>query len=70
MDKKNSHSHSVIHAKDIDIDEIINKNPCVIEYNILEECLIENDRSWQKCREQGLSINIWMDVIDMNICMI
>lgn len=50
MDKKNS--HSVIYAKDVDIDEIISANPCALEYNILEECLADNNRSWQKCREQ------------------
>ena len=34
----------------VDIQDIIDKSPCVIEYTALEECLGEHSRNWKMCQ--------------------
>jgi hypothetical protein len=35
-----------------DLDQMIEANPCSKVYLALEDCLVETDRSWQKCQQQ------------------
>eukprot|EP00617_Octactis_speculum_P020739 CAMPEP_0185758644 /NCGR_PEP_ID=MMETSP1174-20130828/17336_1 /TAXON_ID=35687 /ORGANISM="Dictyocha speculum, Strain CCMP1381" /LENGTH=74 /DNA_ID=CAMNT_0028438603 /DNA_START=13 /DNA_END=237 /DNA_ORIENTATION=- len=35
-----------------DIDDMVARNPCAVEYETLEECLGETDRNWTKCQTQ------------------
>ena len=35
-----------------DLDELIEANPCSKYYLAMEDCLVENNRSWKKCQQQ------------------
>jgi hypothetical protein len=35
-----------------DLDQMIDANPCSKVYLALEDCLVETNRSWQKCQQQ------------------
>ena len=53
MENKPQHLGSksiVADGSSIDLDEIIAKNPCNSAYAMLEDCLVETNRSWQKCQ--------------------
>ncbi len=49
---KNLHQGSATVAKDLDINDMIDKSGCGDVYMILEECLGEYDRDWRRCQSQ------------------
>ena len=52
-DRQSMHSSPVdILDSTVDVDELIQKNPCADVYQHLEDCLYENSRNWSKCQEQ------------------
>lgn len=43
---------TVLEGSEVDLDAVINANPCANLYLTLENCLVETNRSWQKCQAE------------------
>lgn len=59
MEKAESTKGQVLHqgskgktSSDEDVSDIIDRSHCSSAYYRLEECLVENDRSWKKCQNE------------------
>ena len=59
MEKVESSKGQVLHqgskgktSSDEDVSDIIDRSQCSSAYYRLEECLVENERSWKKCQSQ------------------
>ncbi|KAI9914442.1 hypothetical protein PsorP6_007583 [Peronosclerospora sorghi] len=47
--------------KDVDVDKLIERNHCHIDYYKLEDCLVHFDRDWRKCQEQVKKLKLCND---------
>lgn len=46
---------------EVDIEEMIEKGGCSIQYYELEECLGEHDRNWGKCQDVVKKLKVCND---------
>ena len=45
------------------VDAMIAKNPCAVQYNALEECLVRTKRDWTKCQDMVKALQVRICVI-------
>jgi len=55
---RNLHAGSKTQSETLDITEMIERHKCAKEYLRLEDCLVENNRNWSKCRAEIKELKI------------